>query len=282
MIQDPEDELLDQSLRETFSDFDLTPASHIWAGVEGQLAALPKAPRAVPYKLLLPLVGLVGVGVGWLLPRPEAVPPVQVPKTEQRTATPTEATLAAASQVAPPAPFGPAASTVVSRSRQPAARVVVVSATSRARATRLTGQESTGQVSLPAAPAVEPSEGIVATSLTTAPPSAREVLAADSVLTDAAQPAATAGLADSPQAPVAKAVIAPAQASGSELASKPATTGALRPDGAARERRTEYRAATHRRAEKGRGFRRRFVHLTQQVRHIFSPRRSRAAAQPDF
>jgi hypothetical protein len=70
MMDDHEDDRLDQSLRDTFSDFDLPPSSHVWRGIEGQLSAMPPPPRTVPLRLLLPAVGLVGVAIGWLLPHP--------------------------------------------------------------------------------------------------------------------------------------------------------------------------------------------------------------------
>ena len=76
MMEEPEDDRLDQSLRDTFSDFDLPPSGHVWSGIEGHLSAMPGPPRTVPLLLLLPAVGLVGVAVGWLLPHPTE-PPAQ-------------------------------------------------------------------------------------------------------------------------------------------------------------------------------------------------------------
>jgi len=70
MTPDPDDELLDQLLRETFNDFELPPASSVWTGIEGHLAAMPPGTRPLPLRWLLPVVALVGVGAGWLLPRP--------------------------------------------------------------------------------------------------------------------------------------------------------------------------------------------------------------------
>lgn len=69
-MDDHEDDRLDQSLRDTFSDFDLPPSGHVWRGIEGRLSAMPPPPRTVPLRLLLPAVGLVGVAIGWLLPHP--------------------------------------------------------------------------------------------------------------------------------------------------------------------------------------------------------------------
>lgn len=76
MMEEPEDDRLDQSLRDTFSDFDLPPSGHVWSGIEGHLSAMPGPPRTAPLLLLLPAVGLVGVAVGWLLPHPTE-PPAQ-------------------------------------------------------------------------------------------------------------------------------------------------------------------------------------------------------------
>ncbi|MBO0356940.1 hypothetical protein J0X19_03195 [Hymenobacter sp. BT186] len=89
MMEEPEDDRLDQSLRDTFSDFDLPPSGHIWSGIEGHLSAMPGPPRKVPLLLLLPAVGLVGVAVGWLLPHPtEPTPNSQPAVTTQAPARP--------------------------------------------------------------------------------------------------------------------------------------------------------------------------------------------------
>jgi len=63
-----------------------------------------------------------------------------------------------------------------------------------------------------------------------------------------------------------------------------AASGAMtpqKPEGQ-RERRLEYRAPTHRTAEKGRSLRRRLANFTQRLQHIFEPRRSRGASKPSF
>ncbi|SHL27508.1 hypothetical protein [Hymenobacter psychrotolerans] len=275
MIQDPEDELLDQSLRETFSDFDLTPASHIWAGVEGQLAAMPKVPRAVPYKLLLPLAGLVGVGVGWLLPREDVAPSAH--KTEQSVVS-AKAPRAATLQRAPALALAPDAPDVALRRQQPTRSLV-----SAGKGPVVASRPAVPPQSTAPAPSAEVSTAIAqqtpAPDLT--PVAAPEVVAPDTMSADVAQEAVAA---DSQRTLVVGAApqIVSDPAASNMVAGKAATAGTFRPDGAARERRTEYRTATHRRAEKGRSFRKRLVHLTQQVRHLFSPRRSKAAAQPDF
>ena len=41
MIPEPEENRLDQSLRDKFENFDLTPTAPVWAGIEQRLAALP-------------------------------------------------------------------------------------------------------------------------------------------------------------------------------------------------------------------------------------------------
>ncbi|MBD2714233.1 hypothetical protein KBK19_04200 [Microvirga sp. STR05] len=282
MTQNPEDELLDESLRETFSDFTLSPSSRLWAGVEEQLADIPKAPRALPYKVLLPLVGLVGVGVGWLLPHPESTKPT--PKTEQPAVSRTEAP-AAALQPAPTTVSPDILSAVAPNKLEAGREQAATTAEKRmaARRPQLTGVETKR---ITAAQTPETDTLVLAASA--ALPLAALPPAADT-LTATALPAPAAVSADSQLS------AAPVQLSASEVrenertgtagtgaATRAAAAGVLKPGEAPREWRTEYRVPTHRMAEKGRGFRRRITHLTQQVRHVFSPRRSKAAAQPDF
>jgi hypothetical protein len=71
-----EDNLLDQSLRDVFRDYDLPPDAHprVWEGVAGRIATLPAPATGVSYRLLLPLTAVIGVGIGWLLPHPAALP----------------------------------------------------------------------------------------------------------------------------------------------------------------------------------------------------------------
>ena len=77
MIEEEENSHLDESLRHVFSDFHLTPAEPVWAGIEQRLGRGPEPPRPkrrpLPLPLLLPLALLLGLVGGWLLPRPGGV-----------------------------------------------------------------------------------------------------------------------------------------------------------------------------------------------------------------
>ncbi|GAB3573695.1 hypothetical protein [Hymenobacter daeguensis] len=76
MSTQSEDNLLDQSLRDVFRDYDLPPDDHprVWEGVAERIATLPATSTGLSYRFLLPLTAVVGVGLGWLLPHPAAVP----------------------------------------------------------------------------------------------------------------------------------------------------------------------------------------------------------------
>ncbi|MBO2012614.1 hypothetical protein [Hymenobacter negativus] len=79
MSNPSEDNLLDQSLRDVFRDYDLPPDAHprVWEGVAERIATLPAPSAGFPYRLLLPFTAAVGIGLGWLLPHPEAQPASQ-------------------------------------------------------------------------------------------------------------------------------------------------------------------------------------------------------------
>ncbi|KAA9325512.1 hypothetical protein F0P96_19455 [Hymenobacter busanensis] len=100
MSEEPDFNRLDESLREAFSDYTLPPAAPVWRGIEERLAALPPEPRParrpLPLPWLLPLAVLLGVAIGWLLPKRVVVPPnsTVVARTLSQSATP--ATLAPA------------------------------------------------------------------------------------------------------------------------------------------------------------------------------------------
>jgi hypothetical protein len=96
MSHQSEDNLLDQSLRDVFRDYDLPPDAHprVWEGVAERIATLPAPSTGSSYRLLLlPLAAAVGIGLGWLLPHPaaqqapaEAVPAMQVASYAPATA----------------------------------------------------------------------------------------------------------------------------------------------------------------------------------------------------
>ena len=70
---DPEAEenRLDQSLRDKFADFELTPGAPVWASIENRISHLPapaKRRRWLPIPLLFFLTALVSGLGGWLLP----------------------------------------------------------------------------------------------------------------------------------------------------------------------------------------------------------------------
>ncbi|MDO7875150.1 hypothetical protein Q5H93_10440 [Hymenobacter sp. ASUV-10] len=74
MVEEPEDNRLDQSLRDAFDDYELTPSAPVWKGIEQRLAQLPppvlprRRRRLVPLPLLFGLVALLAGLGGWLLP----------------------------------------------------------------------------------------------------------------------------------------------------------------------------------------------------------------------
>jgi hypothetical protein len=72
MMPEPEENRLDQSLRDKFEDFSLEPSAPVWAGIEqriGAPAAPPNGRRPLPLPLLFGLVALLSGLAGWLLPR---------------------------------------------------------------------------------------------------------------------------------------------------------------------------------------------------------------------
>ncbi len=76
MTPEPEENRLDQSLRDKFTDFDLSPTAGLWTGIEQQLGnlpppVLPQRRRRWPVPLLLVLTAFVAGLLGWLLPHGE-------------------------------------------------------------------------------------------------------------------------------------------------------------------------------------------------------------------
>ena len=74
MMEEPEENRLDHSLRDKFEDFNLPPDSRVWAGIETRLGrapvpALRKRRRPVPVPLLFALTAILAGLLGWLLPR---------------------------------------------------------------------------------------------------------------------------------------------------------------------------------------------------------------------
>jgi hypothetical protein len=285
MSHEPENELLDHTLRDTFSEFELPPGQHVWTGIEGRIAALPKARRALPLKLLLPAVALVGVGVGWLLPRPAffgPTPPVPVPTVLQPPTMP---------------------ETVMVASRMPlektpppmlaAADVVAVPVSTRQYAS--TSAHRPAALRAPAAvpPAAHVARPVVAQALETPPApesatsaSTESTVSAAAFMLPAADSAAFGTLAslsspDSVPVAVAGAAMAPLTAPVEVL--NPRHTAAASPKTESQQEvHTEFRQPTHRMAERGRGIRRRLSAVAVWARQVVSPRRARATGQPNF
>jgi hypothetical protein len=251
---DPEEELLDQHLREAFSEFELPPARHVWPSIEGQLGALPGTSPLLSFKLLLPAIAVVGVAAGWLLPRP--APTIPAATTLIARKLPVQAPLLAP-VVGPEASAAPveasAASTtsVVVGTRQP--------------------------VAVPNQPVRRPA---AVAPLVPQPPT----LATASAVTAAsfAGPDADSSISNTlsvhPSAPATEAA---------QVALVPGTARASAASGAPKavvhqEFHAEFRQPTHRRAEKGRGIRRHLSAVGQWVQQLVSPRRARTTGHPSF
>ncbi|WBA40716.1 hypothetical protein [Hymenobacter canadensis] len=247
---DPEEELLDQHLREAFSEFELPPARRVWNGIEGRIGTLPGASQPlVPLKFLLPAVVLAGVAAGWLLPRPTPTLP----------AAPAPATRTVAAQATPLNPGTDAAASVELVSAGP----VAVAGTGRR---------------LSAVPRPAGRRPVAVAPLASQLPPLATALDADlaAVLLSEVDSNAASALPVAPYTPVTPAVV-PAP----EIAQAPSATEAPRADGQQGSH-TEFRQPTHRRAEKGRGIRRRLSAVGQWARHLVSPRRARTTGKPRF
>lgn len=244
---DPEEELLDQHLRETFSEFELPPASRVWQGVEGRIGGLPgPAPSLLPLKLLLPAIALAGVAAGWLLPRPTATLPAAKPATAQVAPVQTGQPAAVAEVMTPAALASTGTSSVMAARPRRQLRAVPSNLAERAAPVEpLTSQPATLAAAAQAHTIVLPvPEADSNAALSTAP---RRRTASDEPATAGTGPTTDATKAESPRG--------------------------FHP---------EFRQPTHRRAEKGRSIRRRLSAVGQWVRHLVSPRRVRTTGQPSF
>ncbi|WP_201980848.1 hypothetical protein [Hymenobacter rubidus] len=269
MSTDPEEHLLDQSLRDAFRDYHLPPAGHmhVWDQVEERIAALPAPRTGLSYRLVLPLTAALGVGVavGWLLPRPAAPPvaPAAAPAVHATTwVAPQHAAPSWAAHVG-------AASTVACA---PVHRLASKTA-GRNAASHLSVQLPKQAASNPVKPA-RPSKPIQAEQVarvlpdSATQPTARLTalapapLAADSNRENNNLPApelSTAASALPKEAPAKAASVAPEHAT-----AHPAKT-------AKQEEVNEkmlYRKPTHRQPERGLGWRRWVTHLSQVVHRI--------------
>ncbi|WP_375433830.1 hypothetical protein [uncultured Hymenobacter sp.] len=284
MIQETDDDRLDESLRDTFSDFDLLPSSHVWAGIEGHLSALPSAPRPVPLLLVLPLVGLVGVTVGWLLPRPATVsPPPPTTETAAKTRMASlHSQLSANEGMAYTIPrsstqalaFRHTPRQVASLVDKPASKTKKILPLPRIKGQNLTSYSASQPQLVASANTSTPTDllPLSAVSLT------------EKLLTVPTDSAVQVEPPTTVVAPIAAqqhsnkgAVVAPS--GGYKVVEVPAPSS--KGEGL-RERRPEYRVPTHRLSERGRGLRRIQNNFVKHWQHLFGPRRARVAAQPDF
>lgn len=280
MIQETEDDRLDQSLRDTFSDFDLPPSSHVWAGIESHLSALPAPTRPLPLLLVLPIVGLVGVTIGWLLPRPATVSPVPQPTNEATTKTrlaSLRSSLLGSAETAYTIPRSSTEALASPRTSKPATASIDKPLAKRMEAASAPKVKSRHSSSPPE---------FVASANTLTPIDSLPLRAVSSI-----EPVAAPGesILQAELLTVSQVVPAVEQPLGRESVAMPtarsSTAGVLEPsqrgDGL-RERRPEYRVPTHRLAERGRGLRRIQNNFVRHWQHFFGPHRARVAAQPDF
>jgi hypothetical protein len=99
MMEEPEKDRLDQSLREKFEQFRIPPAPPVWAGVAPHITrppqpALRKRRRPVPLPWLFVLTGLLAGLGGWLLPHGAARPMAVRTHTSAETTAANAATTA--------------------------------------------------------------------------------------------------------------------------------------------------------------------------------------------
>ncbi|MDF7812913.1 hypothetical protein [Hymenobacter sp. YC55] len=279
MIQETEDDRLDQSLRDTFSDFDLPPSGHVWTGIESHLSALPGAPRPLPLLLVLPIVGLVGVTIGWLLPRPSTVSPAPRPTNEATTKTrlaSLHTQLPASAQTAYTIPRSSTNALAFPHTTKQVAAVMDKPVTKRMEATVPKAQSRN----------ISSAPQFVASANTRTPIDSLPLRAVSSIESLAAPTESTvqaelpvvsqvAPLAEQPQD--VGTVATPSVGYKAAEVLEPYQKGE-----GLRERRPEYRVPTHRLAERGRGLRRIQRNFVKHWQHFFGPRRARVAAQPDF
>lgn len=273
MSLNPEENLLDASLRDAFRDYHLSPAEHmhVWNGVEKRIATLALPRKALlSFRLVLPLAAALGVGVavGWLLPRPTSPPPHPPAVPTVRTSTWTAPAPPAMPRVAPAAVGRRPANPVLGPWKAVAAKPLLsINGHSDAK--------TKGPVAKAAAVAVvQPVAGagvakvLVASSDSVAPaavPSDLVMAAPMPTPNDSSLPASprpTPALA-----PTARADAGPVSSTAPKEAAAPAAKAA-KPDRV--NEKMLYRKPTHRQPEHGvGGIRRWFSRLTQGIRHSF-------------
>lgn len=243
MSNSSEDNLLDQSLRDVFRDYDLPPDAHprVWKGVASRIATHPATGTGLAYRLLLPLMAVVGVGIGWLLPHPEALPATR-PAAAVHTVAPAPAVTVAAAAT----PLQPVSAAAEARS----VAQLVARPQPAARKRRATAQNQPASPEVSASPAGLDSVSIAAVQAAVTP---EVVVPADSA------PSVAAPLA---HAPVPQAS-APAQQVASSIEGK-----TLKPAGT--NEKIGYKKLSQRQSEGRRGIGRWFTRFFQGVRHLLS------------
>lgn len=249
---DPEEELLDQHLREAFSEFELPPANRVWKGIEGRIGTLPGAAQPLlPLKFLLPAVALAGVAAGWILSPATLIMPA--PK-------PTVAYMPPPSQAAPASPMmeGPA-------SVSPA-QISLTTLGTDANANR---QRWAAPNRLTRLPAIAPLASLLPKLALASGPAA--ALLVPGISGEASV------YRDTVPAVNAEPLV------GSEpVATQPSVAAEMPKADGPKGFHAEFRQPTHRRAEKGRGIRRRLSAVGRWARHLVSPHRTRTIGQPNF
>ena len=280
MIQETEDDRLDQSLRDTFSDFDLPPSGHVWSGIEGHLSTMPRTSWSVPRVLLLPVVGLIGVTVGWLMPRPEALrlAPQPRPATQKTVAVAASESLLPGGLVAQAAPVAPSALNPAAVAVRPVRSPSSSISPALPRRGTVFQLPASGEAATPIEPVVArlalPDQDVLRALETTGPSSAMPDRLF-SGLSGATPQLSVESEASIQELPSATAAFSPIRSSVNSLEQSAKGEGL-------REWRPEYRVPTHRLAERGRGLRRVRNTIAKQWQHLFGPRRSRLATQSRF
>lgn len=245
-----EDNLLDQSLRDVFRDYDLPPDAHprVWEGVAERIATMPAPSTGLSYRFLLPLTAIVGMGIGWLLPHPNAqqAPTVAAPA-------------ARAVLYAPAAPAAPtatllASSTEASLSEAQPVQQAAATPQQDTRRRLVATRPQPVATRKPVSPAALDSASTAAVQAAITP---EVVVQADSAPTAVAMPAPAVPLppAATPQASAQPQQYAPA-------------TKSVKPTGT--NEKIAYRKLSQRQPEGRRGIGRWFTRFFQGVRHLLS------------
>jgi hypothetical protein len=246
-----EDNLIDQSLRDVFRDYDLPPDSHprVWEGVAERIATLPETSSGLPYRLLLPLTAVLGVGVGWLLPKPAATPAQPATQITQVLARPASQAMASATLAVTQSLEAPATVEAVAAPQVGTARPAVSAQR------RLATPKPVMDAQRTAAPVATPADS----ASTTIVPAETAALPAPADAPPVAAPAPAEVAAPMP-------VVASTATNQSPQAAPAQQSKAVKPSGTYEK--VTYRKLSQRQPERGTGIRRWFSHLFQSVKHL--------------